>query len=425
MIELITNISIVCIILIGMIALTVLLLRSRDYWLKQDTKFDYFRQTHEKHIQDQEQKSQQQQQLLQDGLNDIKFKLSQTSAELKSDIIKELQTHRQQVDTRQLEGMKLLQDSVQKHMHDVRIQIANTLNTNAENINKQLDKLTQLTQERLRDISGQVEKRLSEGFEKTTATFTDIVKRLALIDEAQKRITELSNNVVNLQEVLADRKARGAFGEVQLSALIRNLLPESNFAFQYTLSNDKRADCILFLPEPSGDIVIDAKFPLETYRKIIASGISDYERRTAEQQFKIDIRKHIQDIASKYIIPGETSDGAVMFIPAEAIFAEIHGHYPELVDEAYKARVWLASPTTMMAILTTARAVLKDADTRKQVHVIQEHLGYLAKDFDRFKHRMNNLARHIHQANEDVKDVHTSARKISSRFEKIEKVDLD
>lgn len=408
-----------------MIVIIVLLLRSRDHWLKQDAKFEWFRQTHEKYIQDQELKTQQQQMLLQNGLNDIKFKLNQTATELKAELIKELQTHRQQVDSRQLEGMKLLQDSVQKHMHDVRIQIANTLNTNAEAMNKQLEKLTQHTQERLREISGQVEKRLTEGFEKTTATFTDILKRLALIDEAQKRITELSTNVVNLQEVLADRKARGAFGEVQLSGLIRNLLPESNFAFQHTLSNDKRADCILFLPEPSGDIVIDAKFPLETYRKLTEPGISDYDRRAAEQQFKIDIRKHIQDIASKYIIPGETSDGAVMFIPAEAIFAEIHGHYPELVDEAYKARVWLASPTTMMAILTTARAVLKDADTRKQVHVIQEHLAYLAKDFDRFKQRMNNLARHIHQANEDVKDVHTSARKISRRFEKIEKVDLE
>ncbi|MGE3920332.1 MAG: DNA recombination protein RmuC, partial [Gammaproteobacteria bacterium] len=153
--------------------------------------------------------------------------------------------------------------------------------------------------------------------------------------------------------------------------------------------------------------------------------LSETERKSAEQQFRLDIRKHIQDISTKYIIAGETSDGAIMFIPAEAVFAEIHAHYPDLVELAYKARVWFASPTTMMAILTTARAVLKDADTRKQVHVIQEHLAFLAKDFDRFQKRMDNLAKHIQQANDDVKEVSTSAIKITNRFRRIEQVELE
>ena len=206
--------------------------------------------------------------------------------------------------------------------------------------------------------------------------------------------------------------------------LIRNLLPEQSFAFQHTLSNDKRVDCMLFLPEPTGNVVIDAKFPLESYRQLHNS-ISDAERKSVEQNFRRDIRTHIQHIATKYILPGETADGAMMFIPAEAIFAEIHAHYPDLVEAAQKARVWMVSPTTMMAILTTARAVLKDAATRKQVHIIQEHLVMLNKDFQRFQKRMSKLAAHIKQAHEDVEDVHTSSKKISQRFSRIEKVELE
>lgn len=308
-----------------------------------------------------------------------------------------------QLDQHQLNSLKLLQDGLQQRV----------------------DKLTETTELKLREISGQVEKRLSEGFAQTTATFVDVVKRLALIDEAQKRITELSTNVVSLQEILADKRSRGVFGEVQLNTLINNVLPTTHFALQYTLSNNKRADCVLFLPPPTGTIAIDAKFPLEGYRKITDTHLSDIERRAAEQQFRQDIRKHLQDVASKYIIPGETADGAVLFIPAEAVFAEIHAHYYDLVEEAQKLRVWLASPTTMMAILTTARAVLKDAATREQVHLIQKHLAELAKDFGRFQQRMDNLARHIDQAHTDIQEVKTSADKISNRFEKIEKVELE
>lgn len=301
----------------------------------------------------------------------------------------------------------------------------NSLKSLQDSLQQRVDKLTEATELKLREISGQVEKRLSDGFAQTTATFTDVVKRLALIDEAQKRITELSTNVVSLQEILADKRSRGVFGEVQLNTLIQNVLPTTHYSLQHTFSNGKRADCALFLPEPTGTITIDAKFPLESYRKITDNSLSDIERRAAEALFRQDIRKHLHDVASKYIIPGETADGAVMFIPAEAVFAEIHAHYYDLVEEAQKLRVWLASPTTMMAILTTARAVLKDAATREQVHLIQKHLGELAKDFGRFQQRMDNLAKHIQQAHTDVQEVKTSADKITSRFEKIEKVELE
>jgi DNA recombination protein RmuC len=332
---------------------------------------------------------------------------------------------RTQFDTHQFKTLRSLQESLQLGMMDMRKQISESLAHHAELINQKMDKLTQETGNRLKDISLQVDKRLTDGFEKTTATFTDIIKRLALIDEAQKKITELSMNVVNLQEVLADKRSRGAFGEVQLNHLIRNVLPEETFQLQFTLSNDKRADAILFLPDPTGNIVIDAKFPLESYRRYTDINLSEQERKSAEQQFRIDVKKHIQAIRDKYIIEGETADGAMMFIPAEAIFSDIHAKYPELIEFGHSLRVWLVSPTTLMAILNTARAVLKDAATRKQVHIIQEHLSLLGKDFIRFQKRIDNLAKHIEQAHHDVEDVHKSSKKLTSRFIKIEKVELD
>ncbi len=293
-----------------------------------------------------------------------------------------------------------------------------------ESFAKSNNELHEILQKRLSDISGQVEQRLDKGFAKTTETFTDVVKRLALIDEAQKRITELSSNVVSLQEVLTDKRSRGAFGEVQMAGLISNIMPEGSYALQYSLSNGTRVDCMMFLPDPTGHIAIDSKFPLNSFQKMMDEEASDAERSSAEKQFRLDIKKHIKDIADKYIIENETADGAIMFIPAEAVFAEIHAHQPQLVEESQRARVWMVSPTTLMAVLTTARAVLKDSATRKQVHVIQEHLVSLAKDFDRFRKRMDNLSKHIKQANKDVDEVHISAGKISGRFEKIEKVEL-
>jgi DNA recombination protein RmuC len=336
-----------------------------------------------------------------------------------------LGAHNTGFEKRQGEAIKTLNETLQTGMTQTQKQISELLSRNIEDLGKQVNQLTEKTDNRLKEISGQVEKRLSEGFEKTTATFTDIVKRLALIDEAQKKITELSSNVVSLQEVLNDKRSRGAFGEVQLNSLISNVMPEASYALQHKLPNDKVADCVLFLPEPTGMIAIDSKFPLESYRTMTDLNQEESIRTAAEKQFKQDIQKHIKDISEKYIIPGTTSDGAVMFIPAEAVFAEIQSHYPQLVEKAHQSRVWLVSPTTLWAIMNTARAVLKDAATREQIHIIQEHLGHLSKDFGRFQKRMDNLATHIRQANVDVDDINTSAKKITTRFEKIEKVELE
>jgi len=328
-------------------------------------------------------------------------------------------------DKRQLESLKILQDTLQNGVNETRSQVKEALKDYAQEVSKKVENLTYTTDLRLREINQQVEKRLMEGFDKTNETFTNIIKRLALIDAAQKQISELSTNVVSLQEILTDKRSRGTFGEVQLSALVRNVLPEAHFSLQHQLSTQKRPDCVLFLPQPSGNIAIDAKFPLENFRLLMNNSLSDIEKRPIEQQFRADIKKHIQDIAEKYIIPGETADGAVMFIPAEAIFAEIHARYPDLVEIAHRMKVWMTSPTTLMAILTTARAVLKDAATREQLHIIQEHLRLLANDFRRFQERMDSLAKHIEQAHTDVEQVNTSAKKISQRFSFIEQAELE
>lgn len=278
-------------------------------------------------------------------------------------------------------------------------------------------------EQRLDQISVRVNERLDDGFKKTNETFVSVMQRLATIDEAQKKIETLTGSVVSLQELLGDKKSRGAFGEVQLEALVRNMLPAQVFEMQYTLSNGTRVDCALRLPAPTGLVCVDSKFPLENYNRMFEG--SDSERALAQKQFRADVKKHVDAIASKYIIENETSDGAVMFIPAEAVFAEIHAYNPEVVDYANAKRVWIVSPTTMMAVLNTARAVLKDVETRKQIHVIKEALSRLGQDFRRFEERMKKLADHIRLAHQDAEEVQVSSRKITQQFQKIEAAEIE
>jgi DNA recombination protein RmuC len=359
-----------------------------------------------------------------EALADGRSSQQRALAEFKDELKTELGQHRETFLTRQGEGLKAQQEAFSAGVAAVSKRVEEALTRSSEELGKRVEGLTVRTDERLKQISGQVEERLAKGFEKTTETFTRVLEHLTRIDEAQKKITELSSNVVSLQEVLTDKRSRGAFGEVQLAGLVRNVMPENSFSLQHTLSNDTRVDCLLKLPEPTGNVAIDAKFPLESYKRLADPELSEADRQVAARQFVQDIKKHIKDIAEKYLVPGETADGAVMFLPAEAIFAEIHAHYPELVEEAQRSRVWLVSPTTLMAVLTTARAVLKDEATRQQVHIIQDHLRHLSADFGRFQQRMDKLSTHIRQAHEDVDQVNTSAKKISGRFEKIERVEL-
>jgi DNA recombination protein RmuC len=332
----------------------------------------------------------------------------------KADIAEQLNVKHSMQQEQQLNYQKTLQDTLRE-----------ALSHNSQELSRRVENLTKTAEDKLQQVNAAVEQRLSEGFAKTTETFADIAKRLILIDDAQRKLTDLSNNVLSLQAILSDKKSRGAFGEVQLNNLIYNLLPSKNYALQHQLSNGLRCDCMLFLPPPTGNIVIDAKFPLENFQRYNDLDTSEIERKRYMQLFNQDLKKHITDIAVKYIVPEETANGAVMFIPSEAIFAEIHSRLPEIVAFAQEKRVWLTSPTTMMAILTTASAVLKDNATREHVDFIQKHLRALAKDFELFNERMDKLTRHLEAANTDAKQIHTSASKISRRFTAIEKIEVD
>ena len=273
----------------------------------------------------------------------------------------------------------------------------------------------------------QVTKNVGEGLQKTTVqttqTLTDLRERLAKIDAAQQKISTLSEQVVSLQEVLSNKQARGAFGEIQLNDLVTSTLPPSAYAFQVVLSNQKRADCVLRLPNPPGTIVIDSKFPLESYHALrIAS--NEREKVEAERFFKASVLKHIKDISEKYILPGETAESALMFLPSEAIYAELHANFPEVVEASYRAKVWIVSPTTLMATLNTVRAILKDAKMREMAGVIQKEVGTLTEDIGRLDGRIESLSRHFKQANEDIDNIKVSSGKIAKRIQRIEDIQL-
>ena len=374
-----------------------------------------------------------------DGLNKLGDRLSASSNEiserLRASVASELQATREAMQALQLaqqNNLALTRETVLEKLHitlseqgkSQQALINDTMLKATTTLTQSIESLTKAVDNRLEVIGGKVSERLDEGFKKTNQTFVDVMARLATIDEAQKKIDGLTVNMVSLQELLGDKRSRGAYGEVQLESLVRNVLPVSTYSMQHTFENGSRVDCALFLPEPTGTVAVDSKFPLENYHRMFDSSLSDVEQAIAKKQFKADIKKHVDDIAAKYIIPNVTSDGAVMFIPAEAVFAEIHAYHPEVITYAMNKRVWLVSPTTLMAVLNTARAVLKDVEMRKQVHIIQSELGKLGKDFSLFDKRMKSLADHIRQASKDVDDVHISSKKITAGFAKIERVEL-
>ncbi len=376
---------------------------------------------------------------LNDALNKLGDRLNQASSEsaerLRASVAQELNQTRDAMQALQLaqnHSLSQTRETVLETLHKTLSEqgksqqslINDTMLKATTTLTQTIESLSKVVDNRLEQIGGKVSERLDEGFKKTNDTFVSVMARLATIDEAQKKIDGLTVNMVSLQELLGDKRSRGAYGEVQLEGLVRNVLPTNSFSMQHTFENGSRVDCALFLPEPTGTVAVDSKFPLENYHKMFDNQLSEAEQKLAEKQFKADVKKHVDDIASKYIIPNVTSDGAVMFIPAEAVFAEIHAYHPEVIDYAMVKRVWVVSPTTLMAVLNTARAVLKDVEMRKQVHIIKDELGKLSKDFERFDVRMKKLADNIRQANEHAQDVHISSQKISNRFKQIERVEL-
>ena len=366
---------------------------------------------------------------------DINDSLNKSTDRLNKTVTEELKSTRKSLNDLQLsqqEALSKIREEITDKIHKTLSEqgkaqqetLQNSLKNTALQLIASVETLTKSVDKRLEAITGKVQERLDEGFKKTNQTFISVMERLATIDEAQKKIDGLTTNMVSLQELLGDKRSRGAFGELQLEGLIKNILPPDSYSFQYTFSKGVRADCVLFLPDPTGTVAVDSKFPMENYQKMFDVNLTDIDKAKAQKQFKLDVKKHINDIATKYIIIDETSDGAVMFLPAEAVFAEIHAYHPELIQEAMAKKVWIVSPTTLMAVLNTARAVLKDVETKKQVHIIKSELGKLGKEFNRFDTRMKKLADNIRQAHENAQDVHITSQKITQRFTQIEKVEL-
>ena len=294
------------------------------------------------------------------------------------------------------------------------------------NLNNDFEKLNDRIEHKLNMINDHVNERLDVNFEKTNKTFTSVLERLSKIDEAQKKIDSLSTDILSLQSILTDKKTRGIFGEVNLKHILVSVFGENNdkiYKLQYTFETGVIADCVLFAPEPLGMVAIDSKFPLDNYRLMIDKKAGIVERQNAEKNFKSDVKKHIDAIASKYIIKGVTSNQAIMFLPAEAIFAELNAYHPDIIEYAYKKTVWLASPTTLMSTLTTIELVIKNIEKDKYTSVIHEELNKLSVDFKRYKERWDKLSRSIDAVSRDANDIHITTDKISKRFDAINNVD--
>ncbi len=298
----------------------------------------------------------------------------------------------------------------------------------SKNMNSDFNTLNEKIDYRLNLISDKVSERLEESLEKTGKTFNNVLERLTKIDEAQKKIDNLSNDIVSLQSVLTDKKSRGIFGEVNLKQILSSVFGDNNdklYKLQYTLSTGVMADCVLFAPEPLGTLAIDSKFPLENYRMMVDTNLDNTSRKEASKKFKFDLKKHIDAISDKYIISGETSDQAIMFLPAEAIFAEVNAYHSDIVEYAYKKRVWITSPTTLISTLTTIQVIITNLERDKYASVIHNELNLLSNEFKKYKDRWDKLSRSIDTVNKDVKDIHITTDKITKRFTNINEVEFD
>ena len=293
----------------------------------------------------------------------------------------------------------------------------------AERLQAQERALARAVEERLAALGKRLDDGLQQSSQRQSTTLHELRERLAVIDAAQKNITELSAQVVSLQDILSNKQARGAFGEIQLNDIVKSMLPPSAYRFQAPLGDGRRVDCLLELPNPPGSIAIDAKFPLESFHALRAAR-DDAERVAAGRAFSTAILKHVRDIAEKYIVPGETAESALMFLPSEAIYAELHANFPDVVEKSFRAKVWIVSPTTLMATLNTVRAVLKDARMREQAGLIQKEVRTLLDDIGRLDDRVAALDKHFGQAAEDIRQIRISTDKVVKRADRIEAVQL-
>ena len=323
--------------------------------------------------------------------------------------------------TNLIEKLGRVENTTIKELSNFRTDLSKSMSEDFEHLEDKVEK-------RLIMINDKVNERLDENFSKTNKTFTNVLERLSKIDEAQKKIDSLSGDIISLQSILTDKKSRGIFGEVNLKHILSSVFGENNeriYRLQYTLPNTTIADAVIFTPEPLGTVAIDSKFPLENYRQMVDKNKSANDRALYEKQFKIDVKKHIDAISSKYIIPGITSNQAIMFLPAEAIFAEINAYHNDLVEYAYKKNVWITSPTTLISSLTTIQVLLKNMERDKYAKVVHEELIKLGIEFQRYKERWDKLSRSIDTVSKDVDALNITSDKITKKFESINDVKID
>ena len=323
-----------------------------------------------------------------------------------------------------------LQDAILGLGEQVRIlgegqqQLTGSLRTITEAQSTSQTKLITVINERLAEVQNTMGESLQGSATKTARSLGELQQRLETIDKAQENIEKLSGNVLSLQDILSNKQTRGAFGEIQLEDIVSKALPPDSYSFQVTLSNGKRADCLLKLPNPPGSIVIDSKFPLEAYENL-RNASNATEVTEAKRMMKTSVRAHIKAISEKYIIEGETADSAMMFLPSEAVYAELHANFPQVVREGFEAKVWIVSPTTCMATLNTMRAILKDARMREQAGAIRTELGLLFKDVERMSDRVMNLDRHFVMASKDIEEIKISAKRSGNRARKLDNFDFE
>ena len=322
-----------------------------------------------------------------------------------------------------IDNLNLFGEKIQK-LSEGQERLTGGLQTVSEAQAKAQLSLINMMEERLSKVQLQMNENLSHSSRRTAQSLGDLQQRLATIDKAQEKITKLSGDVLSLQDILSNKQTRGAFGEIQLTDIVSKALPSDGFDLQATLSNGRRADCLIKLPNPPGPIVIDSKFPLEAY-EALRNASSEVKTSAAVRLFKTSVRKHIKDISERYIIEGETADGAILFLPSEAVYAELHANYSEIVREGFSARVWIVSPTTCMATLNTMRAILKDARMREQAGAIRKELTSLYQDVDRLGVRVESLDRHFNQAAKDISDIKISADKAGRRAKRLDNFDFE
>lgn len=309
-------------------------------------------------------------------------------------------------------------------LSDGQQQLFGGLNSVSEAQAQQQAKTIQMMEQRLQTVTEIMSQNLNKSATNTAQSLGELQMRLKTIDKAQENITKLSGDVLSLQDILANKQTRGAFGEIQLNDIVSKALPSDSYSLQATLSNGKRADCLIHLPNPPGPIVVDSKFPLEPYEKLRAAK-SELEVAEAARFMRTAIKAHIKAISEKYIIEGETADGAIMFLPSEAVYAELHANFPEIVREGFAARVWIVSPTTCMATLNTMRAILKDARMQEQAGAIRKELALLYTDVDRLGTRVENLDRHFGMASKDLAEIKISADKAGRRAKRLDNFDFE